>query len=253
MNLTRLPAHGARGIDRYSAARITDVDSFDELLSAFDAVAQQASGPHRWLLTLDDLGQCLYTSGHARNKHGFDDDIEYPVPESDETLRSYEEQVFAASLVALHTAEDAVSWAEMADALVTVPEDIDALLGINVDPDVLVDSVHIVQQLPGDDADAPLANLPNGYFEGDLTPFQCLALAQRLREQHGYELFGIGAATLGFRRSQEGAPDVTALVADLQHVYGQAEAPAWHGLIDHLRPARILVLPYTEGFAEILG
>ncbi len=73
-----------------------------------------------------------------------------------------------------------------------------------------------------------------------------------MRERHGYELVGIGASTLGFLSVVDPEQrDVDALIADLRELYGQRDADAWNELGAVLRGSLVLLLGYTENFADL--
>lgn len=249
LTVTPLPAEGVRSIDSFSVARICDPASFSELLGAFRKVEAEHRQQGRCLLTLDDVDQCLYTSMHALEAHHLDDGIDYPEHDDPAARAAYDAALFRAVSAALRDPVRARTWDEV--SLFTEPSDIDALVALNRDPGLVLDDVHMVQCLPADDDTDLLANIPNGYFKGDWTPFDCHAVARRIGAQHGYALFGIGASTLGFH-SAVGLEerDLPALVADLQHLYGYHDSPAWTDLATVLRSSPVLLLGYTEGFAE---
>ena len=92
-----------------------------------------------------------------------------------------------------------------------------------------------------------LANIPNGYFDGDIGPFGTVAIARRMLT-HGYELFGIGARLLGFIRTTEPTP---ALVEDLKLLYRQ-KTGAWEELLSVLADSRFLFLGYAQDFPEVV-
>lgn len=247
-----LPCDAHRGIDRYSVALITGATSFDDLLHEFRKIAQSRTG--MTFLTLDDLDQCLYTSGHARERYGLGADVVYPDNDSVEARESYEAAVFAASQVKLNAAEAMVEWDGLFGTLATVEADVDALVKLNRNPGLLLDDVHVVQNVPADGYASLLAEIPNGYFSGDWTPFQNLAVTRRLVERHGYVPMGIGARTLGFVSTVDhpGQRDISALIADLQHLYGHSGSSAWQELAQILGASSTLVIGYSEDFAELV-
>lgn len=248
-----LPSEGFHGIDRYSVAVITGATSFTGLLTEHRSITQAHDG--LTFITLDELDQCRYTSGHAANAHGFGTDLEYPIDESPGALAVYEAAVFAETFRRLTTPELCTEWTDLADALIVDASGIEALVAINRDPDCLIDAVHVVQNVPEAGGAGLLANIPNGYFEGDLTPFQNLAITQRLAQMYGYTPFGIGARTLGFIRPFDNSdrPNVHGIIADLQHLYGHPESPAWSDLAAVLEASPVLILGYTEDFAELVS
>ena len=247
----QLPSEGRRGIDHYSIALITQPATFSTLRDEVLRLSALNSG--RTFVTLDNLSQCLYTSGHAVNRHDLDGDVEYPDDDSRSALDDYEAAVFATSLAVLNAPETSVAWSELSDALVTAEADIDALVELNRHPERLLDDVHVVQSVPDSGVLSLLANIPNGYFESDWTPFQSLAVTRRLAERHGYEPWGIGASTLAFLSvlDDPAERDAAALVADLQHLYGHSGVQAWTELSEILAEKPILILGYTEDFAEL--
>ena len=248
----QLPAEGHRGVDTFSVAVFEDVESFDALLGAFRRVEAEHRQRGRCFLTLDDLGQCLYTSGHARSMYGLDEGVDYPEDDTPETITAYESALFQAGRAALRDPARAVSWESVCGSLAVEPDDIDALVALNRNPDLVRDSEHVVQCLPTDDAVDLLAGLPNGYFSSDWNPFHCYAIARRLNERHGYALFGIGAATLGFLSTIDAdARDWDVLIADLQELYEHPESSAWTELVPALRESPVLLLGYAEDFAAL--
>lgn len=250
--VTALPDAGHRGVNRLSVAVVTEPQSFDALLAAFRGIEAAHRNDGRCFLTLDDPNRCLYTSGHARGKHDLDGGVEYPDDETDEAVLAYDTAVFESARAVLTDPDRAVRWADVCGSLVTAPSDIDALVALNRDPGLVVDDVHVVQCLPTEDDIDLLADLPNGYFGGDWTPFESCTVARRMRERHGYELAGIGASTLGFLSVLDPEQrDVDALIADLRELYGQRDADAWNELGAVLRGSSVLLLGYTENFADL--
>jgi len=65
-----------------------------------------------------------------------------------------------------------------------------------------------------------LAALPNGYFDGYLTPFENFTLAEYFYKKHGYELFGIEASSIAFLHQEPASKQVAEeLVRSEQHLY----------------------------------
>jgi hypothetical protein len=246
-----LPDPRQGGIDRYSVAIITQPASLAELLAAVVRIGEGQQG--RTFALLDDADQCLYTSGHAINGHDLDTGVTYPEDDSAAAVDQYEAELFAAVLSALRGSDPEAAWVSIPEGFATDAGDIDALVSLHRDPSPLLEAAHVVQRVPEASVDGLLADVPNGYFSGDWTPFQSLAVTRRLHERHGYEPWAIGARTLAFHRPVDAsALDVDALIADLQHLYGQPEAPAWGELAELLRSSTFLVLGYTEDFAELV-
>ncbi|AYF78488.1 hypothetical protein D7D52_36935 [Nocardia yunnanensis] len=100
--------------------------------------------------------------------------------------------------------------------------------------------------------DLALAGIPNGYFEGDWDTFQNYAIVRRMAG-HGYRHIGTGASLLGFDRpSVPTVDEAQAVVADLASLYGAPDSSAWSELATVLSEQRILLIGYTEDFADTL-
>lgn len=242
------------GIDRFSIAVISGAASFDEVRGAFHQVATEHGGRGSCFLTLDSLHQCLYTSTHARHAYGLDGDLDSPADESAMNVAAYELQLFRTARQALDDPARRIGWSEMT-ALETTTAHIAALLELNRRPDLLLEARHVVQCVPGSRDDDALANIPNGYFEGDWSPFQTSAVVNRICQRHSYSLLGIGASTLTFL-STIGNPsnrNISALVQDLQYLYGHPQSWAWSPLAETLAASPILILGYTDNFADRVG
>lgn len=245
-----LPADGRRGVDQHSVALIVEPTSWSAVLDALSELEASTASDERLLLTLDNLPQCLYTSGHARNRHDLDGDVEYPDDDSPTALYSYEAAVIRTALHALHDPGRAESW----ESLAADPTDttvVDALAVVNRQPERLFETTHVVQRAQVPTPADLLASIPNGYFEGDWSPFASHTVARRMHDQHGYALIGVGASTLAFQRTAAASPDPTALIADVQHLYGAADSPAWDKVRDAVTDSPILVLGYAEDFVEL--
>jgi len=253
VDITQLPAEGSRGVDTFSVAMIERAESFGALLEAFRRIAAEHRARGRCFVTLDSLNQCLYTSGHARDANDLDGAVEYPEKDTREALAAYDAELFKAVGATLRKFSAARSWESVCGSRVVASDDVDALVAMNRDPGCVLDKCHIVQCLPTDDAADLLANIPNGYFDGDLDPFQCHSLARRLSDRHGYALFGIGASTLGFLSEIDAQErDWDALIADLQELHGHQDSAAWDALVPLLRESPVLLLGYTEEFAALV-
>jgi hypothetical protein len=254
VEITQLPSEGFRGVDTFSVAVIEGAESFSALVEGFRRVEAEHRARGRCFVTLDSVNQCLYTSGHARDTHGLDSGVDYPEDDTREALVVYDAALFEVGRAVLRDSARAVSWESVCGSLVVTPDDdVAALVAMNREPGCVIDSHHVVQCLPTDDGADLLANIPNGYFAGDLNPFQCHAVARRLSERHGYVLWGIGASALGFLSVVDsGERDRDALVADLQELYGDKDSASWAGLVPLLRESSVLLLGYTEDFAEVV-
>lgn len=254
MKITSLPLDKAVSdgpVDAFSRVLLGDSPTLDEVLDCL-ASLHVADPRHRYLCTLDDAGQCRYTSMHAS------DDArialyEEEAPETPEDALAARERLLAHVIAQLEHSTHRLQWAALAGTLMCSDEDIEALVAANATPDLIVDEVVCVQQVPVDRDDLLIAALPNGYFSADWDIFQNHALIRHLQERHDYRLFGLGASWLGFQRDSAPSPaQANALVADLQRVYAAGTHDTWSQLAATLATRTTLLLGYTEGFSEQL-
>ena len=245
-------------VNTFSHLRLSEVTSLAEVLACLDDLHRRKPA-ERFLCTLDDLGQCCYTSMHASEDARLqpddtDVDVDFDDPAS---LHAHEARQLAHVQAQLDAPALRVDWRDLADARQSSQEDVDALVAMNRDPDRVLahDDVVYVQRVPVLRNDLLIAGLPNGYFSADWNVFQNHALVRHLEAAHGYRFFGIGASWLGFVRTQ--APDADAarrLVEDLALVYrsddAAAASAAWNDLASLLAGCRTLLLGYTENFSE---
>lgn len=146
-----------------------------------------------------------------------------------------------------------LEWSALAGTLLCNDADIEALVTANATPDLIVDEVVCVQQVPVDRDDLLIAALPNGYFSADWNIFQNHALIRHLQKHYDYHLFGLGASWLGFQRDSAPLPaEASALVADLQHVFAAGSDDTWSQLATTLSTRTTLLLGYTEDFSKQL-
>ena len=248
----------SRRIDTFSYWRLSEVATLAEVLACLDDLRRREPA-QRFLCTLDDLGQCCYTSMHAcedarLEPDDADTDVDYDDPVA---LHAHETKRLAHVQAQLDAPTLRHDWRALAQARLSSQADVEALVAMNRDPDQVLahDDVVYVQRVPVPRDDLLIAGLPNGYFSSDWNVFQNHALIRHLEAAHGYRFFGIGASWLGFVRTQ--APDVEqarGLVSDLALVYPSedeaAAADAWGALASLLTGRTTLLLGYTENFAD---
>lgn len=247
-------------VNTFTRLRLSEIASLAEVLNCLDDLSRREP-EHRLLCTLDDPGQCCYTSMHASAHErleppddGTNSDVDYDDPVS---VHASEARQLAHVQAQLDVPALRHDWQSLAQARLSSQADVDALVAMNRDPDrLLADDDHVyVQRLPVPRDDLLIAGLPNGYFSADWNVFQNHALICHLEAAHGYRFFGIGASWLGFVHAQ--APDdaeARALVRDLAMIYPSedagAAAAAWDALASLLPSRRTLLLGYTENFAD---
>ncbi|AGL84635.1 hypothetical protein EDF83_3145 [Pseudomonas protegens] len=214
-----MPGNPAAGTcDEYSLSAIS---SLDELIDAYRKIAGDHPG-FQPLLSLDDLPQARYTSGHARNNLGLDDASEqeiallpaecfeqgeylgYPTTKAEFAicLRNFTDLVAGSSF------EDACAHGLTLDAP-ALREWVD----YQQNPVSLLDQPLSALLVPVEQSYQALAAFPNGYFSCDLGPAQNFAVARHFAQAHGYELIGVGASYLGFLRAEPADLCVASAVA----------------------------------------
>jgi hypothetical protein len=238
-------------LDTNTVARLDKVGTFTELLGVL-AELRAEHGPARILCTLDDVGQCAYTSGHAAedDRLWFDEDD----PDNDDpSVRRRADDARAAHVAAaLEDPGPRVAWDDLPGARLGGEADVAALIEVNRNPDGFLDDVVLVQRVPVPRDDLAIAGIPNGYFTADWNVFQNHTVIRRMAG-HGYRHIGIGASLLGFDRAATPSTDqAQAVVADLKHLFGAPGAAGWAELAALLPERRMLLLGYTENFPELI-
>ena len=246
--------HAFRPINTFSHLRLSSITSLQEVLDCLEGLRREQP-EFRFLCTLDDINQCCYTSGHAsadeRLELDEDSDIDFDDPEA---VHAWEGRALAHVAAQLQSGLQQ-AWSDVAGTLAIAGGDIEALRAMNRNPDAVLDDVVYVQRLPLVQDDLIIAGLPNGYFSCDWDVFQNHAVIRHLRDHHAYRFFGIGASWLGFICDNPVEPSAAnRLVADLQQLYGQEDPAqdegAWRELGRIVQQQRVLLLGYTENFAE---
>ncbi len=237
--------------------RIRDVDSWDALMVWLD-VRQSEIPTHRVLLTLDDLDQACYTSGHACHSFDLDEIQGHDLSQLDAAAFEDGEHIGYLRTTSEFPIRRANFEAKMGGAsfesacergLVVDDEDLQCVTALHADPLselALRDELYAIK-VPVESSEWAVLALPNGYFTCDLNPFEVYAVARRMRTQHGYDLFGIGAQMLGFKR--ECLPTESerrALLDDLARLYHNDSEPFRTTFDGLMRQSCVLFLSYTE-------
>lgn len=214
------PDNPAEGIcDAYRLSGITDID---DLIAAHRKLTD-AHPDCRLLLSLDDVHQARYTSGHARNNLGLDDVTPLDIAglpaecfENGEYIGYMTTKAEFPICVRNFTALVAkVSFQDACDFGLTLDEaGLQAWIRYQQEPVSLLEQPLSAIVVPVEHAALALAAFPNGYFEPDLGPEQNHAVAQHFADSHGYELIGVGASYLGFLRAEPADSSVAQALAD---------------------------------------
>jgi len=159
-------------------------ETIEEVLDFRNAIREERPGT-QVLFILDDYGQALYTSGHAVHL--------YPSPELDLAE-------FSTLMTGWLREKLEEPTAEFDDTLIPIDDpDID-LLGLLQNPSLVFRSPLRGFIVASDEPSMAIAAQPNGYFTGDLTAAQNYLIAERLREQFGLEIFGLGSSSVAYCR-----------------------------------------------------
>ena len=237
--------------------RISDVDSWDALMAWFDARHSEMP-THRLLLTLDDLDQACYTSGHACNSFDLNAVQGHDLSQLDAAAFEDGEHIGYLTTTSEFPIRRANFEAKMGKAtfkkackrgLVIEDEDLQYVMALHVDPLSeleLHDELYAIK-VPVESSEWAVLGLPNGYFTCDLNPFEVHAVARRMRIRHGYEFFGMGAQMLGFKCERlPTKPERNAVLDDLVRLYHNS-SPEFCSTFDTvMRSSPVLFLSYTE-------
>nr|WP_086941163.1 hypothetical protein [Thaumasiovibrio occultus] len=220
---------------------LSEFGSFNALIETW--AAYQAEHPDKSIfITLDEIDQAHYTSGHATDGYDLyqDSDDDEDMPVANKFIRR------AALFQKL--AHEAIFDDQGVGALKLYEEDVERLLQTNLDPMSAIDDHVMMMLVPTPNSPLALSVFPNGYFNGDLSPFENYALAKHLNQKYGYRLLGIGASLIGFIRNDPLSElDAQALGRDIAVLYHLSEENAAR-LAAFVRTQPYLFLVYTDGF-----
>lgn len=234
---------------------IEDIKSYEELMDVYQTYKQ--NHPDKTvILTLDDLGQAEYTSGHACDYNSLLDTDSYDLTGLDKAC--YDEDNEHLGHLSTRSEyfiirENFLKQTEGIDFKTVCEKDISNseddvldLKNINESPLAFLDQQVILKILPVEKSYEGLTGFPNGYFDADFSPFENYALSKHLFDTYNFELFGIGASFLGFIRNEKLEDnELKALVTDLAKLYNTTESE-FEKLADIIKNKKHLFLRYTE-------
>lgn len=237
---------------------IENLNSFDELLEVYNTYKQNNSDKII-VLTLDDLGQAEYTSGHSINLNDLDETEGYDLSVLDKACfedgehlgyLSTPSEFFIRKENFLKQTKD-IDFASVCDKELTIDEnEISILEKINYSPFEYLDQLIILKVIPVEKSYEGICGFPNGYFESDLNPFENYALAKHLFEKYNFELFGIGASFLGFIKNENlEENELKELIRDLSKLYNTTEI-AFSKFAEIIKNNKYLFLKYIEYLEE---
>ncbi len=231
---------------------ITEFDSFEDVLNIYKKFKDN-NVEKSVVITLDDLGQAEYTSGHSIHYNDLDDVEGYDLSTLEKScfedgghcgcLTTPSEFFIRKGNFEKKIKEN--SFAKINDlGLSILDEDIEILKKINSKPDSFIDNEVILQIVPVSNPYETIMAFPNGYFEGDLNPFQNYNLAKYLYEKYDCILFGIGASLLGFLKNRElSTEECKQLNLDIINLYNSDKNEI---LLEQITNSEYFFLMYTE-------
>jgi hypothetical protein len=237
---------------------IENLKSFDELIEIYQTYKQNNSDK-TIILTLDDLGQAEYTSGHSINSDDLDETEGYDLSGLDKSCfedgehlgyLSTPSEFFIRKRNLLKQAKD-IDFASICEKKLTIDEaEILILEKVNRVPFDYLDEQIILKIVPVEKPYEGICAFPNGYFESDLNPFENYALAKHLFEKYNFEFFGIGASLLGFFRNEKLEENkAKELILDLSKLYNTNET-AFDKFFEIIKSNNYLFLKYSESLEE---
>lgn len=201
---TRLDNPSAGTCDEYG---LTGLKRFDDLLDARQRLMLEHPGC-TIVMSLDDLDQARYTSGHARLGLGLDRPDATELAHLPACCFEHGEYVGYTSCKAefpmcLRNLRQHVGATTFADAcahgLTLDDEALQGWVQAQRAPLAVVEQPLIALVVPVLNSADALVAFPNGYFESDLDPAMNHAVVSRLQGL-GYGLYGVGATYLGLLR-----------------------------------------------------
>ncbi|WP_282133848.1 hypothetical protein [Cellulophaga baltica] len=237
---------------------IENLNSFDEFIEIYEKYKHNNSDK-TIILTLDDLGQAEYTSGHSIHSNDIDETEGYDLSGLDKACFEDNEHLGYLSTTSeffirignfLKQTKD-IDFKSVCERDLTIDEDeISILEKINLSPFEYLDEQIILKIVPVKKPYEGISGFPNGYFESDLNPFENYALSKHLFEKYNFELFGIGASFLGFIRNEKlGENKVKELIIDLSKLYKTTES-AFDRFSEIIKDKNYLFIKYIEYLEE---
>ncbi|MCH8620389.1 DUF4253 domain-containing protein [Undibacterium sp. TS12] len=239
--------------DRYACQQISGAA---DMIATYHSLLDKNPG-YRFLFTLDDLGQALYTSMHASSGEDLDDVEGYDLshlPAScfeDGQHLGYltcKEELFIVRGNIEKKCRELDFEDVCARGISLFHDSIDEFKQANQDILSILDEECFILKVPVTHQYETICAFPNGYFSCDLSPMENLLFARLLDEQFGYQLIGIGASYVAFLKTRElDESEIQSMITMLARVYADEFNETLTSLLaDMIRGQEILVLTYTE-------
>ncbi len=240
--------------DRY---RLNEKQSTTDLLALLNKLELDNPG-YKFLLTLDDFGQASYTSMHSKMSFDLDntDDFDlnalpiecfedgehmgYLSHKDEFYIRrgNIEKQLEKVTFEGLCAKGISINNADYDEAIESFKYDLASL----------VDDYAFILKVPTDVSYEAIYAFPNGYFTCDLNPMENTFLAKLLQEQFFYEVIGMGASYIAFKRSKDlEEKEKLELIETLNQIYNEDfDLKLRNELLNTISSNEVLVLKYTE-------
>lgn len=222
------PRHGVQDVlcDGYVLTGAQDLD----VVQITSARLEKDAPGHKVLAVLDDPNQALYTNMHACMKHDLDaDDFDAQL----DLFRTKPKPKFEAL-------KGRLSWFD--------DEDYPSPLRVTQDTKLIVDEEVLLFLVPVAKASEMIAAFPNGYFAGDLDPFENFALADHLARSYGLQLMGMGASYMALRKNAPLTDEECQQISrDVLSIYGaDADPKKLMSFAKNIGSSQFLALRYTN-------
>jgi hypothetical protein len=254
MEIKSLKPNQSNGEILFESYLMEECESFDQLLEVYQRF-KDTNLKKSIIITLDTLGQAEYTSTHAILANDLDSIEGYDLSTVDPVAFENGEHIgYLSTASEFFIRKDNflkqtknVDFSEACNRGLSIePEEIITLQKVNNAPMEYLDKQIILKIVPVEKSYEAICGFPNGYFSGDLNPFENYALAKHLFEKYEYELFGIGASLIGFIKNsvldEDKAED---LMDDLASLY-DSEKDLFRNLVQSIKEKKYLFLKYTE-------
>ncbi len=235
------------------------VSDFDvsSLFALIDRI-EQAPPEHKVLVTLDDIWQASYTSFHASESYNIDfgswlneDSVDPAWLDGNFLIDDLPfEAYFKVRSLGFANGLQKTKFEDIFGHYLQISKTrIEDLFSANRNLVSLMAPETILMKVPVKHHYESIYAFPNGYFSDDLNPFEVFLYAKHMEEHFGYQLFGIGAQYLGFRKSRTlSDQELNDLMAILDRLY--VDEGKDYGFSAFMRAqiasSEYIILPYAE-------
>lgn len=220
-------------IEKYASAyRIKNISSLFQL---YEGLKKKYTNSLPIFL-FEFIGQCEYTSMHTTLNNFYRNSPDYN-----------ELQQFKFTLDKL---EQSILTIDEIKTELLYTEKFSVLKKVNENPYPFLDEIKI-KLCPTNNSVETFASTPNGYFTGDLQPYENYALIKHLQHSYKYDFLGIGSVFLLFKNNEPlSEKEATLLIQDLSKIYKLESNFIDTVLFEHLTSKNYLLLPYADNLED---